>query len=358
MTAEGVAPRPDTSFPEPVVSVGDIRVVPIGDWDAVVAGLAGLDTYTSAAYHCASALLTTQGTVPVLLHFQHADGDVALPLLLRPLPGGHGWDATSAYGYGGPVARTERGIAAFGMALDTWARQNTVVATFLRLHPILANARLVPPTAKLIRVGSTVAWNVSPGRDLLSHMHPHHRRAARRADRAGLEVSVVARPPSLDCFRKLYETTMRRQNADPFFYFPQDYWEALLTNGAELQPVLVEGRLDGELVAALLCFAHGSWLHYHLGATDDAARSIGASNRCFVAAADWAQSRGMTGFHLGGGVGGSSASSLFVFKHRYDPETEPLPFHVAKLVHDPGHYRRLAGADSTNGFFPPWRRGE
>jgi hypothetical protein len=64
----------------------------------------------------------------------------------------------------------------------------------------------------------------------------------------------------------------------------------------------------------------------------------------------------MTRFHLGGGVGGSAASSLFAFKHRYDPGSEPLPFHIAKIVHDPVQYRELAGTDDTAGFFPPWRR--
>lgn len=352
------APVAGTSSPEGLVSVGDMHVVPAGQWDERVAALGGLDTYTTAAYHRLSALLTTRGTTSVLLHFEHTDGDVALPLLLRPLPGGQGWDATSAYGYGGPVARTDRAVAAFGMALDDWARGNRVVATFLRLHPVLGNARLVPPTAELVLLGSTVGWNVSSGRDLLSHMHPHHRRAARRADRAGLEVVVVPRPPSLDAFQRLYEETMRRQHAAPFFYFPRAYWEALVRNGESLQPVLVEGRLDGELVAALLCFRHGAWLHYHLGATDEAARSIAASHRCFLAAAEWAQSLGTTGFHLGGGVGGSSTSTLFEFKRRFDLEREPLSFHVAKLVHDPGQYRLLADGDSTRGFFPPWRRGE
>jgi serine/alanine adding enzyme len=166
----------------------------------------------------------------------------------------------------------------------------------------------------------------------------------------------VSRPDSLARFRELYVTTMRRQEADPFFYFPTEYWKALLADGGTLQPVLVEGRLDGRLVASLLCFAEGSRLHYHLGASHEAARSIGASNRCFLAAAEWAQARGVTRFHLGGGVGGSAASSLYVFKHRYDPDSDPLPFSIAKIVHDPVRYRELAGTDSTAGFFPPWRR--
>lgn len=335
-------------------SVGNVRVVPAAEWDHVVAGLSGLDTYTCAAYHRVSALIEPAGTVPALLHYLGSGSEAALPLLLRPLPDGSGWDSTSAYGYGGPVAASGRGAAALGTALDGWARENGVVATFLRLHPLLDNARLVAPTAALV-VGRTVGWDVTPGRDLLALMHPHHRRAVRKADRAGLEVTVC-RPPCLDEFRELYEITMRRRGAEAFYFFSPEYWEALLAEGAALGLVLIEGRLDGALVAALLCLSEGRWLHYHLGASNDAARSIGASNRCFLAAAEWAQARGMNRFHLGGGLGGSSSGALLVFKHRFDPTGALLPFEVAKLVHDQERYRQLAGTYSTAGFFPPWRR--
>jgi serine/alanine adding enzyme len=339
-----------------VVSVGDVRVVPTSEWDTVVAARGGRDTYTLAAYHEMSALLEPPGTRPVLLDFRSADGDIALPLLLRPLPDGRGWDATSPYGYGGPLSRTTPDVTAFGRALDAWGVENGVVATFLRLHPVLRTARLVPPTADVIELGTTVGWDVSVGRDLRGHMHPKHRRSARRADEAGLEVTVVPDPNSLDGFRKLYEATMSRKEADSFFFFPDAYWDCLLTRSATLEPVLVEGRFDGELVTSLLCLAKRPWLHYHLGGSNEIALKIGASNRCLLAAAEWAQSHGMTGFHLGGGVGGSSQSSLFAFKQRFDPTGPRLPFGVAKLVHDRNRYQELAGTSSTSGFFPPWRR--
>jgi hypothetical protein len=316
-----------------------------------------LDTYTRAAHHRVSALLEVPGTRPALLHFRHPDGELALPLLLRPLPDRTGWDATTPYGYGGPLGSGEGAVTDFGPALDAWAQKNRVVTTFLRLHPVLANAQLVPASAELLTVGATVGWDTSTGRDLVHHLHPHHRRAARRADRAGLKVTVVQRPPSLDRFRNLYFSTMRRHAADPYFYFPPAYWEALLTNAEELQPVLIEGWLGDRFVAGLLCFMHAPWLHYHLGGFDETARSIGASHRCFLAAAEWAQSRGMTGFHIGGGLGGRSTSSLFMFKRRFDPGNATLDFHIAKLVHDRATYVELAGTDSTAGFFPPWRRG-
>jgi serine/alanine adding enzyme len=337
-------------------SVGNVRVVPTEEWDALVTRLGGADTYLRAAYHEASALLEPPGTRPVFLHVTALDGEVALPLLVRPLPAGGGWDATSAYGYGGPVSDSAQDAAAFGHDLDDWARENGVVSTFLRLHPLLDTSRLVPPTADLVELGTTVPWQVAAGLDLEGRMHPHHRRAARRAANAGLRVTVDPEPTSLGEFRKLYEATMRRQDADPFFFFPDAYWDTLLAHRETLRPVLVDGSLDGELVASLLCFAAGPWLHYHLGGSSDIARRIGATNRCFLAGAEWAQSHGMTDFHLGGGIGGSSESSLFVFKHRFDPAGPRLPFRVAKLVHDPARYHELAGTDSTDGFFPPWRR--
>ncbi len=343
------------------VSTDAIRVVPHAEWDDLVARLGGDDAYLRLGWNAASVHLEPAGTVAVLLHHATDAGELALPLLLRPLPStlgmaATGYDATSAYGYGGPIAAGDVDLDGFGAALDGWARANDVVTTFLRFHPVLANHRWSPPRAELVELGSTVAWNVAPGRELLPAMHTHHRRAVRKADRAGLEVRITVAPDDLTAFREMYDHTMRRQEAAAFYFFDDAYWDALVATGGGGELVLVDGILgDGDVVASLLCIAHGDWLHYHLGASADAARNIGASNRCFLAVAEWAQSRDMVGFHLGGGVGGGTDSPLFVFKYRYDPESEPLPFHVAKLVHDADRYRALAGSDSTDGYFPPWR---
>jgi hypothetical protein len=335
---------------------GTMSVVARADWDPVVRRLGALDTYLCAAYHDASALLEPHGTEPVLLHYRDRRGEIALPLLVRPVADRADRDATSAYGYGGPVATGEPDLAGFGAALGDWARAHAVVTTFLRLHPLLDNGRLVPPTAELIDAGATVAWDVSPGRDLLGGLHSDHRRSVRKADRAGLEVTVVRRPTTLAAFRDMYLATMRRLDADAFYDFPDPYWEALVADDDALTPVLVEGRLEGRLVAGLLCFASETWLHAHLSAGSDAGRRIGAATRCYLAAAEWAQACGLRRLHLGGGVGAGTGSTLFAFKHRFDPTGRPLAFQVAKLVHDHDRYRALTGTDSTDGFFPSWRR--
>jgi serine/alanine adding enzyme len=335
-----------------------IRVVDEAEWDAHIARLGTTDTYSCAAYHRVSALLEPEGTRPVLLAFGDEAGDVALPLLLRPLPDGEGWDATSAYGYGGPIGRGAPDLGAFGAALDEWADEHGVVSTFLRLHPMLGNGPLVPPTAELVDVAATVGWDLSPGRDLRQGLHSDQRRSVRKAERAGVTITVTSRPPDLEDFRELYAATMRRQQAGDFFFFPDTYWQALLPHDKLLVPLLVEGRLEGRLISTLLCFVSDGWLHAHLSAGDEVSRAIGASAACYLAAAEWGQAQGLTCFHLGGGLGGDTTSPLYAFKHRFDPDSEPRRFQVAKLVHDRDRYRQLAGTDSTEGFFPPWRRPE
>ena len=160
---------------------------------------------------------------------------------------------------------------------------------------------------------------------------------------------ATLRPESLEPFARLYEQTMERQQAEGFYYFPPEYWRALETE-LRNHVVLFEAGED----AALLCLHAPPWLHYHLGASSEAGRKLGASNLLFLEAARWAQELGYTRFHLGGGVGGRR-DSLFEFKLRFDPGGE-LEMAVGKAIHDEEAYAGLAGPDAgLDGFFPAYR---
>jgi len=337
----------------PFADAAGMRVVPEEEWDGLLARLGSRDVYFTLGYHRVAAELEPLAQ-PLLLRLASGAGP-ALPLLVRPLPGGEpGFDATTAYGYGGPVAGPgDPAPAEFGEALDGWARANGLVATFFRFHPLAETWRAAPPRTEVVPLTSTVAWNVAPGRDLEEGLHRHHRRTVRRARRAGVSVQVVERPPDLRVFRLLYESTMRRRGATPFYFFGDAYWERMREEiGGAL--VLVEASMDGVPVAGLLCMASPPYLHYHLGGSSGQARGAGASHLCFLTAALWAQAGGFSAFHLGGGVG-ARPDSLYEFKHRFDPESPPRPFFIGKLVHDPDRYLALTGRSDTEGFFPPWR---
>ena len=336
----------------PWADTDTVSVVQHNSWDELVRRLEPDTAYHSLGYHEASATLEVMGTVPVLLYHQGDRADTAMPLLLRPMPDNQGWDATSAYGFGGPVSASGVADPGFGEAVDEWALANNLVASFVRYQPLIGNHHLGPRTTVSL-AGHTIAWNLRQ-EDLLARMHPHHRRAVRKADRAGIAVRTALAPADLQVFRAMYEGTMRRQGAQPFYFFPDAYWEVLLGR-CSANLLMLEAVLDDKVVAAILCLVGPQYLHYHLGASEDEGRLVGASNRLLLAAAQWGQDRGLAALHLGGGLRGTSESSLFVFKQRFDPTTAPLDFHVGRWVHDPMRYQALSSAAPDVHFFPPWR---
>ena len=316
-----------------------IEVEP-GEWNALLARLGVEDVYLRREY-VESACTIEPGT-PTFL----SEADVVFPCILREFQ--DAIDVTTPYGYGGPVAAAE--IAdGFYAAYQEWCRERGVVSTFVRFHPLYGNQRYARIAVEPL--GATVAWRLQAG-ELFERMHSHHRRVVRKAQRAELEVSVEE-APSLDDFVALYERTMARLDADSFYLFTPEYWESLLT----LPLLLVSARADGELLASVVCFAAEPWLHYHLGASSEDGRRLGASHLVLYEAASWARAQGYELFHLGGGVGGR-ADSLHEFKSRFDPGAE-REFAIGRAIHDETAYYELTEASGARaefgGFFPAYR---
>lgn len=293
-------------------------------WDALE-----LDAYYRRPYVEAAALLD-RGRPFLLEH-----GGAYFAGIERDEPR----DVVTPYGYGGPTAD------GFWDAYDEWARERGAVTTFVRFHPLYGNQRGAP--IHVDELAPTVAWRLDPGRDLLAGLHFKHRNKVTKAEKAG---AAVTQHDGLGGFVPLYEDTMRRLDADAFYFFEPAYWDRL----GELPLVRFDAELDGQVVASALCLATPPWLHYHLSGTTDAGRSTGSSTLVLLEAARWAQANGYERFHLGGGLGGRE-DSLHHFKARFDPEGL-VPAAVGKAIHDEDAYRELSGGDATyDGFFPAYR---
>jgi serine/alanine adding enzyme len=327
-------------------------------WDELLARLGCADVYLHRDYVEGAAILDPGR--PVFLHLSAGAGEVVFPCIVRDVqadaPRGGFTDVTTPYGYGGPVTVGAAAVAErFYELYDRWCKERGVVSTFVRFHPLLENHRYAGPPMRVDALGTTVAWRLDSDSDLLVAMHAHHRRLVRKARAAGLSVSVAAEPAAVDEFASLYEATMSRKAAASFYLFPDRYWQ-WLAGPLRDRVVRVDARRNGDLLASVLCLAAPPYLHYHLGATSDEGRALGASHLVLFEAACWARDRGLSAFHLGGGVGGR-ADSLFEFKRRFWPGGE-REFFVGKAVHDPDAYRALAGTDelALDGFFPAYRR--
>ena len=304
-----------------------MRELEVSAWDA----LAGLDAYYRRPYVEAAALLD-RGR-PFLLEHEGA----VFAGIERDEPR----DVVTPYGYGGPVG----GDGGFWDAYEEWARERGVVTTFVRFHPLFANQRGAPLHVEPL--APTVAWRLDSDRDLRAGLHFKHRNKVTKAANAG---ATITQHDGLGEFVALYEDTMRRLDADAFYFFEPAYWERL----GKLPLVRFDAELGGEVVASALCLATPPFLHYHLSGTTDAGRSTGSSTLVLLEAARWAQANGYERFHLGGGLGGKE-DSLHHFKARFDPDGL-VDAAVGKAIHDEDAYRRLSGGEvSYNGFFPAYR---
>jgi hypothetical protein len=325
---------------------GALVEVEAGRWDGELRAAGLSDVYYSRGLVSASALLAP-GT-PVLLRLGGAGGSVFLACVVRDDP----TDSVTPYGYGGPAGTGARPpLAAFPAAYQAWCERRGIVSTFAVFHPLLRNAD--SPAAGGFRrraIAGTVAWPLQG--DLLAAMDKHHRRLVRRAQAGGQDAAVDPAPGDLAEFVEVYEQTMRRAGAAPFYFFPPAYWDALR---AGVRLVRVDVRRGRELLASVLGMGEPPWLHYHLGGASEAGRGSGASHLALFALARWGQENGFATLHLGGGVGGRE-DSLLRYKLRFAPGGL-VGAAIGKAVHDLPGYLRLSGADAVDwdGFFPAYR---
>jgi serine/alanine adding enzyme len=326
---------------------GGLEEVAPARWDAVLRAAGLTDAYYARGYVAAAALAA--GGDPVLLRLAGAGGEILMAVVVRADP----VDVVTPYGYGGPAAcGPEPPLDGFPAAFGDWCARRGIVSSFVVFHPLLGNAGS-PAAAgwRRTELAGTVAWRLEG--DLVAGMHRHHRRLYRRAAAAGMTAQAEPRPGGLDEFVALYEATMRRAGAAGFYLFEPAYWDAL-TAGVPLVRVDVRAA-DGELGASVLGIGDPPWLHYHLGASSDAGRRVGASQLALHGLADWGQRHGYELLHLGGGVGGGS-DSLLEYKQRFAPAGH-VPAAIGKAVHDRPAYLELAGAPAIDwdGFFPAYR---
>lgn len=297
-----------------------------------------------------------------------------MPLLLRPLNevpglGEAGWglhDATSVYGYAGPVASqpgvSEEVVAAFTKELQDALRQRQVVSVFSRLHPLFDQRQLLGSAGLCVATGRTVSLDLTtPPSEQFARFRKDHRRGIRKLRALGLEVIEDSGFEHLDAFVEIYLASMRRVGAQPQYFFDREYFASLVK---ALRPVmrLFLVRHGSQFVAATLITACNGIIQGHLGGTIDHALRWAPDKLLIDEVRLWGIARGFRVFHHGGGVG-AQEDSLFRFKAGFSDHTHD--FWTWRWIVDPPAYRALCESGAlldgtsasaiTSGFFPAYR---
>jgi len=298
---------------------------------------------------------------PRALHVADASRSMLLPLIIRDVPGSDGSDAISPYGYPGPLvagtmdAEFLREALTVGMSA---LRSAGVVSAFLRLHPLL-NAPPPEGIGWLVHHGDTVSIDLTLSWETLWAQTRHnHRRDISRAVESGCVSRMDPTFEQYPSFKHLYQVTMDRLSAAPYYFFDDAYFDGLRdVLGERLHLCVVE---KGEAIAAAGLFVEtGGIVQYHLMGTDDAFAQTRPAKLMLDFVRRWAKERGNHCMHLGGGVGGRD-DSLLHFKLGFSPVRQP--FYTLRIVIDEPEYTRLVVAcdplldpEDLGGFFPAYR---
>ncbi len=362
------------------LSLLEARGADAARWEEALAPMPGADIYFTPAW--ARLFAELDGDRPLCALWEGDRGKVLFPLQLRSLNRLPFWtsrwlgatastpafDATSPYGYSGPLAQTEdpaetpRIVMEFMDALGERLRAERVVSLFIRFHPLAGNAEYFPQEtidlgkrSETVFIDLTAPWYKS--------LTSACRYEIRKSERRGVTVEQASGPGDWEAFGDLYRDTMTRRSARSWYIFPQAFLEEtrrLLSPAVTLLVARHEGKVAG---GALFLEGFGKG-HYHLSGADSGAAGLGVTNRLVVEGARLCETHGCRVLHLGGGVGGGDG--LARFKASFSPLR--ARWDKACVVTDPETYERLvlaraaflaeSGArDEGSDAFPAYRRG-
>lgn len=271
-------------------------------------------------------------------HTLSVEGELQLPLIVRPIDSSGRLDAISPYGYPGadrspedPPDPPEIDWSATGL-----------VSLFVR-----------------DRIGERPCF---AGGTVRSHVHvadgdggvrKRLREQIRRNERRGWEIRLVpgpqAGPEQRAAFERAYAETMARTGAAERYLYSGSYFEVLLRSE---RTWLVLAEREGSAFAGAVAVASDGYLHYFLGGTADEALEDSPMKNLFAAMISLGNDHGLP-VNLGGGI--TPEDSLDRFKRGF--ANAQAPWYTHEVICDPAAYAELASraGQPPEGFFPAYR---
>ncbi len=292
------------------------------------------DFFRSRAFYDAEGVTHT-------LRIEDAGRAIALPLVVREIPGTELSDGISPYGYPGAAVDPDAGSPPDPAGID-WSSTG-LVSVFARERigeePCLARA-----TARSV----VQVHDPTRPRSLRSRLGEQ----IRRNRKLGYRVEVLEGPQTSveerASFHAAYTETMRRAKAAERYFFEPEYLATIL--GFERSWLLLGRSPEGAIAAGAIAALSDGLLHYYLGGTAEAHLGDSPFKNVVEAMIEQAGELGVP-LNLGGGV--RAGDGLEDFKRGF--ANRELPFHTHEIVCDPGAYQRLNEGRADREFFPLYR---
>ena len=330
-------------------------------WDETVKAFAEYDVYYLSGY--VKAFYIHGDGDPFLLYYE-GDGLKAIYVYMRRPTAIEGvYDSVTPYGYGGVLFEgdtSETNLQAFWKEYLAKMEEENIVDNFVRYHPVLKNAVPMKAISNVIDLGKTIAFDLSSPEVIWENIISKNRNMIRKAEKNGIEIHHGKDLALFKDFRRIYNATMDKDNAEEYYYFGDKFYESI-HNDLNDNYEMFYAVLNGEIISMSIMLYGNKQMHYHLSGSMIEYRNLAPSNLLLYQAALWGCEHGFKTFHLGGGVG-SGEDNLYKFKAAFNRNSD-YQFSIGKQIFDQEKYDELvkirresdSDFDEVSHFFPLYR---
>lgn len=236
------------------------------------------------------------------------------------------YDLETPYGYGGPISNCmdEQFLQNAFNVYKEYCKQHNIVCEFIRLHPFNS----ISDKATLFDMHATERQVVivDLGKTTVERRSLYSKTTRNILRKAEKKLLVETEGVKISDFMEMYYLTMKKNTANDFFYFKENYFNALMN----LSGVSLLATKKEDIYASIGFFIFSDELsHYHLSANNKELSKENGNYLLLDAAFEFAKKQGCKYMMLGGGRTPSPDDSLFLFKSKFSPLV--TPFYIAGL---------------------------
>lgn len=298
-------------------------------WDKIIENCDFADFYHTYDYHQAAKIT---GEEPILIHYTEDNKIIVLPLLFRNIEYSLYKDATSVYGYPGPITKnmtSDFNYSVFQKELRHFFQKQNIISVFSRLNSFIPHQEnCLLNLGKAETIGRIVYIDLTKTPDEQLAGYSKRLRTYINKSRTFYTIKKAKELIDIESFIGLYHESMRRVNANAAYFFDKKYFLDLINStNFETELLLAVNKETGEVAGGAMFTKKNTIVQYHLSGT--AERYLGLNPIKLLI--DEMRIRGnqenYSCFNLGGGVG-SKDDSLFYFKSGFSKDS--IPFKVWK----------------------------
>lgn len=310
------------------------------EWKKAINLLSHYDFYHTYSYH---ELSKKEDESPLMIRYQNGINSVLLPLLLRPIAGTNFCDATSVYGYAGPLLSgdiEQFDNSNFRKELENYFRTNNIVTVFSRLHPYIDYQQsILQGMGEIKNPGNVVNINLTLPKEVQRQGYSNRLKTYLNKARKSCSVYRGTTEDDIQQFIKLYHENMRRVNANTSYFFEEKYfYKLMLSSDFETELILCRLNDTNEVIGGAIFIKTDNIVQYHLSGSCSEYLHLGAIKLIIDEMRISATEQKYQYFNLGGGKA-NREDSLFAFKSSFSKNLRP--FKLWKYIVDQDIYESL-----------------